>query len=62
MNDKKFLQYENNKSKVKKQDQLGLFSENEHKIIQEFKKINVNKISPIEALNILSNLKDRYEI
>ena len=47
--------------KVKKtnsnQEQLGLFNKKESKIISELQKIDLNNISPIQALNFLNKLK-----
>ncbi len=39
--------------------QPALFSGEPHPVIEELKKIDVNQLTPIEALNILSKLKER---
>ena len=60
---KKFLKDEVKLQKPlsKEQDQLGLF-DLENKILNELKDINLNKISPIEALNKLNELKNKYNL
>ena len=60
---KKFLKDEVKLQKPlsKEQDQLGLF-DLENKILNELKDIDLNKISPIEALNKLNELKNKYNL
>jgi len=39
--------------------QQPLFSGEPHPVIEELKKLDTNKLTPIEALNILSKLKEK---
>jgi len=39
--------------------QLSLFVHQEHPVIREIKKLEINKITPLEALNILHQLMDK---
>jgi DNA mismatch repair protein MutS len=39
--------------------QLSLFAHQEHPVIGEIKKLEINKITPLEALNILHQLMDK---
>ena len=48
----------NNSMKTK--EQLNLFNHNSE-FLDEFKKIDLNNLTPIEALNILSDLKKKYD-
>ncbi len=41
--------------------QLAIFRAEEHPIIRELKKLDVNKLTPLEALEILAQLKRRVE-
>ena len=59
MDDKKNVQKPTNESYRINDNQLLLFEKFESKIIEEIKKINLNNISPIEALNILNEIKKK---
>ena len=62
MNDKKPVQKSIDKNSSFEDNQLLLFEKFESAIIEEIKKINLNNISPIEALNILNEIKKKYNI
>ena len=62
MDDKKNVQKPTNESYRINDNQLLLFEKFESKIIEEIKKINLDNISPIEALNILNEIKRKYKI
>jgi len=62
MNDKKIVQKSIDKKSSLEDNQLLLFEKFESAIIEEIKKINLNNISPIEALNILNEIKKKYNI
>ena len=42
-------------------DQISIFKENDKSYLKDLKDIDVNKLTPIEALKILDNLKKKYE-
>ena len=42
-------------------DQISIFKENDKSYLKDLKHIDVNKLTPIEALKILDNLKKKYE-
>ena len=42
-------------------DQISIFKENDMSYLKDLKDIDVNKLTPIEALKILDNLKKKYE-
>lgn len=42
-------------------DQISIFKENDKSYIKDLKHIDINKLTPIEALKILDNLKKKYE-
>ena len=42
-------------------DQISIFKENDMSYVKDLKDIDVNKLTPIEALKILDNLKKKYE-
>jgi len=49
----------NNTNEVLNNDQLTLFK-NENKLLKRIKKIEINKLSPLEALNILNEIKNKF--
>ncbi|MFQ5962887.1 MAG: DNA mismatch repair protein MutS [Candidatus Scalinduaceae bacterium] len=51
----------NKKEEVTKPMQLPLFNTPENKVIQELKNLDTSKITPIDALNKLHNLKEKLE-
>ena len=59
---KKNVQKPTNESYRINDNQLLLFEKFESKIIEQIKKINLDNISPIEALNILNEIKRKYKI
>ena len=42
-------------------DQISIFKENDKSYLKDLKHIDINKLTPIEALKILDNLKKKYE-
>ena len=42
-------------------DQISIFKQNDKSYLKDLKDIDVNKLTPIEALKILDNLKKKYE-
>ena len=42
-------------------DQISIFKENDKSYLKDLKDIDINKLTPIEALKILDNLKKKYE-
>ena len=42
-------------------DQISIFKENDKSYLKDLKDIDVNNLTPIEALKILDNLKKKYE-
>ena len=42
-------------------DQISIFKENDMSYLKDLKDIDVNKLTPLEALKILDNLKKKYE-
>ena len=42
-------------------DQISIFKENDMSYVKDLKDIDVNKLTPLEALKILDNLKKKYE-
>ena len=42
-------------------DQISIFKENDKSYLKDLKDIDVNKLTPIEALKIFDNLKKKYE-
>ena len=45
---------------INNEDQLQIFDKKEQEFIKEIKSININNITPLEALQILSELKNKY--
>ena len=42
-------------------DQISIFKENDMSYLKDLKDIDVNKLTPLEALKILDDLKKKYE-
>jgi DNA mismatch repair protein MutS len=60
MKDKKDLDSEYKENNIN-QSQLDLFSLNSE-LIDELKKIEIEELTPIQALNKLSEIKNKYEV
>jgi DNA mismatch repair protein MutS len=43
-------------------DQINFFSEKDNNLVKKIKNIDINDITPIEALLILKNLKNEFDI
>lgn len=47
--------------RVESRDQLSLFGSKAHPILKELRELNMNELTPLEALNILAELKKKHE-